>query len=400
MAEQLALGGIRVLDLATLLAAPTIATLLSDFGAEVVKVEQPVVGDPLRASAGPGERSPFWVQEGRNRKSVAVDLRTAAGQELIRSWVPQFDIIITNYRSETLLKWGLDADTLLALQPNAVIAVVSGFGLSGPNSSQGGFDRVASAFSGLTYASGEPNRAPVRSGFAVVDYLTGYLGAFAVLTALRHREVGSGAGQIIDLPLYEAAFRATEDAFMEFTVKGRVRERRGNRTDQMVPAGDFETRDGLCLTLHAGTPSLFVRLMTEVLEQPELVEDERFRDHKARVRNQDELYVYIEKWVAQHDRSTAIELLTHNKIPVSPLMSMADIASDSHYQARRSITRLVDPEIGQIAFPSPVPNMSVTPPRVTSLGPKLGAHTDEVLAGDLDLSVETLESLRQSGVIA
>lgn len=230
---KLPLEGIRVLDLSTVLAAPVTATFLGDFGAEVVKVEEPGRGDFTRGTPT-GARSPYWAQEARNKKSVTLDLRTERGRSLVRDLVPHFDVVITNYRPPTLVKWGLDPDSLRALAPDAILVYVTGYGLTGPYRDRGSFDRIASAFAGLTHVTGDPDRPPVRSGYSTIDYMAAYLGAFSVVTALYHRDTAGGGGQVVDLALYEAGFRASEDALASYATTGQVRERLGNRNPKIV----------------------------------------------------------------------------------------------------------------------------------------------------------------------
>ncbi|MEV7565745.1 CaiB/BaiF CoA transferase family protein [Streptomyces tanashiensis] len=395
--SSLPLAGIRVLDLSTVLAAPVTATFLGDFGAEVVKVEEPGRGDFTRGTAT-GGRSPYWAQEARNKKSVTLDLRTAAGQRLIRDLVPHFDVVITNYRPPTLQKWGLDPDALSVLAPDTVLVYVTGYGLTGPYRDRGSFDRIASAFAGLTHVTGDADRPPVRSGYSTIDYMAAYLGAFSVVTALYHRDTVGGGGQIIDLALYEAGFRASEDALTSYAATGRIRERLGNRNPLIVPASDFTTADGRRLSLHAGTDPLFRRL-TALMGRPELADAPEYATRGARVEHAEPLYALIAAWVAGHTADELAERLNDAGVPASPLMSIADIAADPHYLERGSIVHVEDPEFGELPMPAPIPRLSRTPGSIRTTGPALGEHNADVYQDLLGLTPAELTALHADGVI-
>ncbi|MFE3947523.1 CaiB/BaiF CoA transferase family protein [Streptomyces sp. NPDC059118] len=393
----LPLAGIRVLDLSTVLAAPVTATFLGDFGADVVKVEEPGRGDFTRGTTA-GARSAYWAQEARNKKSVTLDLRTEQGQRIVRELIPHFDVVVTNYRPPTLRSWGLDPDRLSDLAPDTVLVYVTGYGLTGPYSDRGSFDRIASAFAGLTYVTGDADRDPVRSGYSTIDYMAAYLGAFAVVTALYHRDTAGGGGQVVDLALYEAGFRASEDALAAYATTGRVRERAGNRNPQIVPASDFTASDNRRVSIHAGTDALFRRL-SRLMGRPGLADSEEYATRAARARNANALYELIAEWAARHTADDLTELLSEVDIPASPLMSIADIAADPHYRERGTLVDVPDPDFGDLPMPAPLPRLSRTPGRVRSTGPALGAHNTEVYQDILGLSDEAIAALAADGVI-
>ncbi|MCA1004834.1 CoA transferase [Rhodococcus hoagii] len=396
---ELPLQGVRVLDMATVLAAPVTATCLGDFGADVVKVEEPGVGDFIRAgSTGESRRSLQWVQEGRNKKSVTIDLRTDRGRQLIRDLIGHFDVVVTNYRPPTLESWGLSPEAMAEINPRAVIVCITGYGLTGPYRDRGAFDRVASAFSGLTYVTGEPDRDPVRSGYSVIDYMSAYLAAFATVTALYHRDQRGGNGQIIDLGLYEAGFRASENALLTYGAEGQVRERVGNRNLGIVPASDFDTADGRRISLHAGTDALF-RRFTVAIGRSELATDPRFATRAARVSNQLELYPIIADWVAGQTADDAVKLLSAAEVPAAPVMNVADIATDPQYLERGTVVTVDDVEHGRLPMAAPLPRMSATPGAIRTLGPALGEHTDEILTQLLKLDENELAELRADRII-
>ena len=400
-ANESSLSGVRVLDLATVLAAPVAATFLGDFGAEVVKVEDPNGGDFTRLGAGgdrPGRRSLHWVQEGRNKQSVTIDLRTSGGRDLVRSLVPHFDVVVLNFRPPTLEKWGLTPQELQEINPRAVILCVTGYGLTGPYRERGAFDRIASAFSGLTHVSGEEDGPAVRSGYSVIDYMAAYLAAFATVSALYHRDLVSGVGQIVDLGLYEAGFRASENALLAYGAYGKVRGRTGNRNPGIAPASDFATADGRTISLHAGTDALFERLAA-VMGAPELAEDPRFARATDRVAHQDELYPLVATWAATLDSDEAVAALNRADVPAAPLMDISDIADDPHYRERGTVVTIADQDHGELPMAGPIPRLSRTPASIRNLGPGLGEHTDEVLEHFLGRTSEELAELRAQGVI-
>jgi crotonobetainyl-CoA:carnitine CoA-transferase CaiB-like acyl-CoA transferase len=393
------LTGVRVLDVSAVLAAPVTATILGDFGADVVKVEQPRVGDfTRRGAASPGGRSLQWVQEGRNKRSITLDLHHEQGQDLLHRLVPEFDVVITNYRVPTLRKWRMDPDTLQRVHPDGVLAYITGYGLDGPYRDRGAFDRIASAFSGLTYVSGEPDRHPVRTGYAVIDFMTAYLASSAIMMALYHRDCHGGGGQVIDLALYESGFRASEDALVQYSSSGIVRERVGNHNRRIVPANDFTTKDGRRVAVHAGTETLFRRLLG-VMDRTDLIADPRFSSDEARLAHQEELYPLIAEWAGTMGADELVDALSRADVPASALMSIADIVADPHYRERRTFLSVDDPEHGELLVMAPLPRMSGTPGSVRSLGPALGEHNAEVYGDLLGLTPEDLARLEEQGIV-
>lgn len=396
---NLPLSGIRVLDLSSIIAAPVTATTLGDFGAEVIKVEEPHNGDFMRRSAARrGGRSLQWVQDARNKESITLDLRKPEAREIVHRLLPHFDVLVTNFRPPTLRRWGFDPETIRARYPRLIALYVTGYGLTGPYADRGAFDRVASAFSGLTYVSGEPGRPPVRTGYAVIDYMGAYAGAFGIVTALYNRDHRGGSGQIIDLALYEPGFRASEDAMVSYSFNGKVRERMGNTNPEVVPAADYDTADGKRMSIHAGTDALLRRLGS-VMGRPGLADEPDFADFNARVINQQRLYAIIADWVKSKTMADAMAALVAADIPASPLMSVADIAADPHYRERGTLMEVDDEDYGRILMAAPIPRMSDTPGQVRTLGPALGSGTERVLSELLKMDKSEIETLRRSGVI-
>jgi crotonobetainyl-CoA:carnitine CoA-transferase CaiB-like acyl-CoA transferase len=393
------LEGIRVLDLSSIIAAPVTATTLGDFGAEVVKIEEPSRGDFMRRSAStPGGRSMQWVQDARNKVSVTLDLRKAEAREIVHRLLPNFDVLVTNFRPPTLRRWGFEPETIRSRYPRLIALYVTGYGLTGPYADRGAFDRIASAFSGLTYVSGDPDRPPVRTGYAVIDYMGAYAGAFGVVTALYNRDHCGGSGQVIDLALYEPGFRASEDAMAAYSVTGKVRERVGNTNPEVVPANDYDTADRKRISIHAGTDALLHRL-ARVIGRPGLADEPAFSTFNARVANQVKLYGIISDWVKTMNLSEAMDALVAADIPASPVMNIADIAKDPHYRQRGTLLEVEDEDFGRMFMAAPIPRMSETPGQVRSLGPALGSGTERILTEMLGMNANEISALREAKVI-
>lgn len=392
------LEGISVLDISTMLAAPIAATILGDFGADVLKVEEPGRGDfPRWPSPVPGGVTPMWAQEGRNKRSVTLDLRQATGRLLAHRLIARTDVLIVNFRPERLEEWGLVPEDLCAANPALVVLAVSGYGATGPYRNRGSFDRIASAYSGHTYVSGPADGAPVRGGFAVIDYMTAYLGAFSVLAALRHRD-RTGEGQVIDLALYEAAFRATEGALVGYSHTGFVRDRLGSRNPFVVPACETAAGDGKHVAYHAGTPALFARL-AEAIGRADLLEDDRFATPHGRLVNQVALYKIVDGWVASVPAAEVVETLTAVDVPASIVMSVADIAADPHYIERETFVAVEHEDLGPLLMPAPVPRLSRSPGSIRNLGPRIGSSNRDVYVGELGLDDSEYAALEADGVI-
>ncbi|MCA8927644.1 MAG: CoA transferase [Alphaproteobacteria bacterium] len=402
MSENLPLSGIRVLDIGTLIAGPFGATMLGDFGAEVIKVEQPGRGDALRGSPvnGKANRSGNWLVEGRNKKSVTLNLRVPEGQAVLKELIGHADVLMENFTPGTLEKWGLGWDVVHALNPRLIMTRVSGYGQVGPYAKRSGYDRIALGFSGYMYPTGFPDRFPVRPAFATADYNTGTFAALATMFALYHRDApgGSGEGQLIDLGLYEAPFRITADMMTMYARNGEIRERIGNRNPGFTPAGTFETKDGRYVQIAAGGDAVWARL-AKAMGRAEMAEDPRYKTIAERMTRADEMEQMLAEWVATMDFNEIESLLVGANVPFGGIYTAADIASDPHYAARDNIARVPDAELGEVVMPGVVPRMEGTPGRITHPGEEIGAHTDEIYGGLLGKSAEDLAALREAGVI-
>lgn len=405
MNAKLPLEGVRVLDIGNLIAGPVGATILGDFGAEIVKVEQPGIGDALRGTPkdGKANRSGNWLVEGRNKKSVSLNLRKPEGQAILKALVAKSDVLMENFTPGTLERWGLGWEELSAINPRLIMVRVSGYGQTGPNAKRAGYDRIALGFSGYMYPTGFPDRFPVRPAFPTADYTTAMFGAISVMLALYQRDVqggadGKGGGQMIDLALYEPSFRVTADMITQYMQTGAIRERIGNRNPTFSPAGTFETKDGRLVQIAAGGDNVFRRLV-EAMDMAELAEDPRYARSAARIERADELEQLLAGWIKERDFAELERRFVPANVPFGGINTVADIAEDPHYAARGNIANAPDPELGEVPMPSVVPTLQATPGRITHAGPELGAFNDEIYRGLLGMDASALEKLKADGVI-
>lgn len=394
------LSDVRVLDIATFIAAPFCGTLMSEFGADIIKVEQPGTGDSLRRFGTRTECGDTltWMTEARNRRSVTLDLRTPEGADLFKQMVAQSDVVLENFRPGTMEKWGLGYDVLAAINPRLVMLSVSAYGQTGPLAQKPGFARIAHAFSGLSYLAGEPGRPPVVPGStSLADYMTGLFGAVGVMIALRHAEK-TGIGQMVDIGLYESIFRVMDELAPAYARDGYQRERMGADTSNVVPHSHYETRNGEWVALACSNDRMWERL-TAAMGQPELGTDPRFdRPHK-RIEQRATVNALVALWVAGLTTEEVLAACEAQEAPASKVMSIADIFANPQYAARGNLMQWDDPRVGPLTMVAPVPHMSRTPPHFHSAGPALGAHTHDVLSSMLGLSSSTIEDLRQRGII-
>src|SRR5262245_31815179 len=394
--RPLPLTGIRVLELAQIVAGPFCGTLMAEFGAEVIKTELPGKGDDLRR-LGPTENGVnyWWALDNRGKKVIALDLHTAKGQEIVRRLVPQCDVVIENFRPGVLESWGLGWEDLRKLRPSLVMARITAFGQTGPLRQGPGFAAIASAFGGTWYLNGPADRPPSRPTPVYPDYMTGLFTAFGVMAALRHRDA-TGEGQWIDAALYESAFRILEFTTTFYGRQGVARERGGVRHSGW-PGGAFRTSDGQFIVFTASAQHLFERL-SAMLGEPELPRDPRFATYESRGTHMGELLGIIDRWFGARKHLEVLEALRAFDVPHSPIMSMADIFADPHYRERQTIID-VPSDIGPLPQPTVIPRLSATPGRVTHAGPPLGHDTDDVLTGLLGMSRPEIETLRAERVV-
>ncbi|MGH7785856.1 MAG: CaiB/BaiF CoA transferase family protein [Candidatus Binatia bacterium] len=399
MTTPLPLAGLRIVDIGTRIAAPFAATLLGDFGAEVIKVELPGSGDFMRG-IGPfaDGYSLWWAVEGRNKKSITLDLRTPRGQDLFRRLVRTADVVVENFQPGTLEGWGLGPEALAQENPHLILTRASVYGQDGPYRDRPGLDRNGIGFGGLLYLTGYPDRPPVRPGVIVSDYLTGIFNALAIMIALYHRDVHRGGGQTVDLALYESVFRILEHTLPAYDRLGIVRGREGNRLRNSAPLDNWETQDGEFICIVAAGDGLFPRL-ARAIGRPELLDDARFATFQARVANADAINAIVGDWCRIHTAAEIEHLMVAAAVPVSRAFSIADIAADPHYAARQDIVTVDDPTAGPLKQPAVYPRLSATPGRVQRGAPLLGEHNDEVYGDLLGLSPDEIALLRGERVI-
>ena len=394
------LDGVRVLDIATFIAGPFCATLLAEFGAEVIKVELPRVGDPLRnfGSRTDGGETLVWLSESRNKKSVTLDLRTADGAALFKRLVAEADVVCENFQTGTLEDWGLGYDTLKAANPGLIMLRVTGYGQTGPYAGRPGFGRIANAFGGLSFLAGYPDRAPVTPGSATLpDYLSGLFGAFGVLLALRDRE-RSGVGQVIDIGLYESIFRILDELAPAYDKFGFVRQRMGPGTVNAVPHSHYPTRDGKWVAIACTSDKIFARL-AELMDRPEVAGDGCYGTVAQREAAREAVDAMVAAWTGARDMADVLEHCSAADVPCGPVYGIDEIFRDPHYRARQNLLDVADDRLGRLAVPNVVPRMTETPGAVDWLGPPLGAHVDEILGGLLGLSAEEIAELKARGVV-
>ena len=396
------LAGIRVLDVGTRIAAPFCAGILGEQGAEVIKIEDPGRGDILRdlgpyaPGLGGKPYSLYWSVEGRGRKSITIDLRRPAGQDLFRRLAAVSDVVCENFRPGTLERWNIDPTRL---DPRLVTARISVFGQDGPKSLRPGLDRNGAAYGGLMHLTGEPDRPPMRPGVTITDYLTGVFAAQAVTALLYERDArGTGTGGVIDAYLYGSALRILEWTIAAYDRLGLVRSRSGNRLEHAAPLDNYLSRDGRYVCIVAAGQTNFERLC-RAMDRPELAADERYATSEARGRSNAEINGVVAEWAAGLDAADIETRCVACDVPVGRVYDAADLADDEHVAARGDICTVDDPVIGPVRQQAPFPRFNAEPPPAPAGAPRLGQHTDEVLSGLLGLSDAELAALRADAVI-
>ena len=390
------LEGLKVLELGTLIAGPYCARLMAEFGADVVKVEAPGEGDPLRKWRKLHEgNSLWWYAQARNKKSVAINLREAEGQAVVRRLAAAADIVVENFRPGTMERWGLGHEALAASNPGLIMVRLSGYGQSGPYRDRPGFGAIGESMGGMRYITGYPDRAPVRVGISIGDSLAALFGAIGALMALHHRG-RTGKGQVVDVALYEAVFAMMESMLPEYGHDGYVRERAGSALPGIAPSNTYPCLGGKYVVIGANGDSIFKRMM-RTIGRPDLADDPSLATNDGRVARADELDAAIAEWTARHELDEILAALEKAEVPSGRIYSIADIAADLHYRARGMIEKH---RLGtrELLLPGMVPKMSATPGETRWIGPRLGEHTDEVLRGAGYADAE-IAALRTRGAI-
>ncbi|HZZ68928.1 MAG TPA: CaiB/BaiF CoA-transferase family protein [Phenylobacterium sp.] len=393
------LSDLVVIEMGSLIAGPFAGQILGDFGAEVIKLEDPKVGDPMRqwGRSLPKGHSPWWPVIGRNKKSVGLDLRTAEGQAIAKALIAQADVVIENFRPGAMEKWGLSYEILSKDNPKLVMARVSGFGQTGPYAERAGYGLIGEAMGGLRYVTGEADRPPARAGISIGDSLAAMHAVMGITMALHERE-RTGQGQVIDAALYESVLAVMENLVTEYDITGYVRERSGSILPGIAPSNAYPCQGGELILIGGNGDTVYARL-TEAMGRPDLKTDPKFVDHAARGVNQHELDGIIADWTSTFVLADLIALLESNGVPASRVFRAPDMLQDPQFVAREAIVTTEHPVFGPIRMQNAFPRLSRTPGSVRWPGPPLGAHTDEVLGARADCTAERLAALRAKGVI-
>ena len=392
------LSGIRVLELGQLIAAPFATKLLAEFGAEVIKVEAPDGGDPLRTwRKMHGDTSLWWYLQSRNKKSIAVNLKTPEGLDIVKRLATSADVVVENFRPGGLEKLGLGWDVLSALNPSLTMVRISGYGQTGPYRDRPGFGAIGEAMGGLRYTTGSPESPPARVGVSIGDTLASLHGVIGALMSILNVKVNGGAGQVVDVSLVESVFNVMESLVPEYDLLGEIRTRTGGALPGITPSNTYPTQDGGYVVIAGNSDPIFRRLM-QAIGRPDLAEDPRMRSNEGRSQHAAMLDGVIGDWSKARSVADALAALDAADVPAGRIYSVADIVADPHYQARDMILQAELPGGTQVKMPGIVPKLSGTPGAVRWPGPALGAHTDAVLA-DLGLDAVAIQTLRDAGAV-
>ncbi len=392
-----ALAGLRVVEMGQLIAGPFAGKTLADFGADVIKIEPPGAGDPLRNWRLIKDGTSVWWQvQSRNKRSIAIDLRTEEGQDIARQLIASADVLIENFRPGTLESWGMDYDTLSSANPGLIMLRISGYGQTGPYRDLPGFGAIGEAMGGLRHLTGETGRLPVRCGISIGDTLAALHGTIGVLTALHHRQANGGRGQVIDVALYESVFNVMESLIPEFDAFGVVREPAGSALPGIAPSNAYACSDGAVLIAGNGD-SIFKRLM-QTIGRADLGDDPTLADNAGRVARALELDAAIGDWTGSRSVVEVLDVLGRARVPAGRIYTARDIAEDPHYQSRGMLQRQRTRDGDEILVPGVVPKLSVTPGGIRSAAPRLGEDRESVLA-EINVTADQVEALRARGIL-
>ncbi|MGA4475532.1 CaiB/BaiF CoA transferase family protein [Ectopseudomonas chengduensis] len=394
--SNMALQGLKVIEMGQLIAGPFASKLLGEFGADVIKIEPPGVGDPLRKWRKIKDgTSLWWHVQSRNKRSLTLDLKQAEAQDIVRQLVSEADVLVENFRPGTLEGWGLSYEALKAINPRLIMLRISGYGQTGPYRDLPGFGVIGEAMGGLRHLSGYPDQAPVRVGISIGDSLSSLYGVIGVLLALQER-ARSGEGQEIDVALYESVFAMMESLIPEYDAFGYIREPAGSALPGITPSNSYPCKDGSYVLIAGNGDSIYKRLMS-LIGRDDLGNDPRLAQNDGRSQHAELIDGAIAEWTAQRGRDEVIEALKGARVPAGYPYTAADIVQDPHYLARQMIEQ-VQTSVGPLKVPGVLPKLSRTPGRIGSGGPQLGEHNDDILAG-LGLSAEQVAGLRERGII-
>ncbi|WP_338449940.1 CoA transferase [Niallia oryzisoli] len=377
------LYGIKVLELGNFVAAPFAGKIMGEFGAEIIKIEDPEKGDSIRNwRVMHKDTSLWWYVHARNKKSVALDLRKSEDQEIIRELAKEADVVLENFRPGTLEKWGIGYEDLKKINPSIIMTRISGYGQTGPYAKKPGFGSIAESMGGIRYLTGFPDRPPVRVGLAIGDSIAGLYAVNGTLMALRARDIDpERRGQYVDVSLTEAVFSLLEGVLPEYDVKGIIRERTGATLEGIAPSNTYLCKDGKYIVIAANSDSIFKRFMNAI-GRPDLAEDPVYANNQGRAQNAEYLDQLIEEWTKSCTQKEAQKVLDDAAVPAGPIYSIEDIVNDEHFQARGMFETVTLPDGERVKVPGIVPKLSETPGSIEWIGPKLGQHTEEVI-GDM-----------------
>jgi formyl-CoA transferase len=397
--QALPLDDLRVIELGSLLAGPFCGQLLGDFGAEVIKIEDPGSGDPMRQWGREKSHglSLWWPVVARNKKSITANLRAPEGQQIVRELVAKADVLLENFRPGTLERWGLSPEELWKINPKLVVTRVTGFGQTGPYAERAGFGSIGEAMGGIRYVTGAPDSPPTRSGVSLGDSLAATFAALGTLVAL-HQVGRTGKGQVVDSAIYEAVLALMESMLPEWQVASYQRERSGTTLPNVSPSNAYPTADGEMILIAANQDTVYGRL-TEVMGRPELLTDPRFKGHAERGHHMEELDTIIAEWTSTCEADALLESLHEKGVPAGRIFRAKDMFADPHFAAREAIVRMTHPQIGEFAMHNVFPRLSETPGKVRHVGPTLGENNEEIYKGLLGMDDAKIESLHSTGVI-
>ena len=393
------LQGLRCIEMGQLLAGPFCGQLLADFGCEVIKIEQPGVGDPMRAwgREKSGGLSLWWPVVARNKKSITLNARVEEGQAIIRTLARDADFLIENFRPGTLERWGLGYDELNKINPRLIMVRISGYGQYGPYSQKAGYAAIGEAVGGLRYCVGDPSTPPSRTGISLGDSLAGTFACLGAMMALNQRNT-SGKGQIVDATIYESVLAVMESLISDYDATGFIRERTGSYLPRIAPSNVYPTKDGIGFIIAANQDTVFARL-AEAMGRPELTVDERYRDHNARGENQFELDELIGQWSTTKTAEELQEIIDAHAVPGGLMYRAPEMLADAHFKAREAIVTVAHDALGAIKMQNVFPKLSATPGRVDHVGPALGEHNEQVYKELAGLSDEQLADYASRGII-
>jgi formyl-CoA transferase len=393
------LADLRLIEMGTLLAGPFCGQLMGDFGAEVIKVEPPGKGDPMRewGQEKAHGMSLWWPVIARNKKSVTLNLRENEGQEIARELISKADFLLENFRPGTMERWNLSYEELKKINPGLIMIRVSGYGQTGPYSKRAGFGAVGESMGGLRYVCGDPLAPPSRMGISIGDSLAATFACVGALSALHHRE-RTGEGQVVDSAIYEAVLNMMESLITEYDKAGYIRERQGSILPNVAPSNIYPTKDKNMILIAANQDTVFKRL-TEAMERPDLAEDERYQTHSARGAHQVELDTIVAAWTQTIDAATLEEMMEEYGIPSGKIYRAPEMLEDAHFRARDAIIKTQHPEFGELLMQNVAPKLSATPGSVRTPGPGLGQHNEEIYQGLLEFDSEKIAALNSRGII-